>query len=96
MVDELLGQAESALHDHVAAALRRLRFLSYSAIYPIAQQLQQFATRLQEQEGKSETVAFEELFGDLFKAGEDELQHGQTLATSFQTLRRQCAEILDR
>jgi tRNA U34 5-carboxymethylaminomethyl modifying GTPase MnmE/TrmE len=97
MVDELLRLAESALQDHIATAQRRLRFLSYSAIYPIAQQLQHFATTLQEKEATSAgAMARAELFGDLFEAGDEELRRCQTLAAAMQTLRRQCIEMLDR
>ena len=97
MVDELLRLAENALLEHIAMALRRLRFLSFSAIYPIAQQLQQFATTLQDKEAASaEAMARAELFGSLFEAGEEELRHCQSLAAAMQTLRRQCIEMLDR
>ena len=97
MVDELLKSADTALRDHIATALRRLRFLSYSAIYPIAQQLQYFASTLQEREAKSGgALAREDLFGDLFEAGEEELRRCQGLAASMQALRRQCIEMLDR
>jgi hypothetical protein len=41
LIDELFQLAEITRQEHVSDALRRLRFLSYSAIYPIAQQLQQ-------------------------------------------------------
>jgi hypothetical protein len=97
MADELLKSAESALRDHVVAALRRLRFLSFSAIYPIAQQLQSFAETLQERETKATgPVGREALFSDLFVSGEAELQQCQALAASLQALRRQCIEMLDQ
>jgi len=95
MVEELLKLAQAALQEHVAAALRRLRFLSYSAIYPIAQQLQTFAETLRQREG-SGAVAREELFSDIFASGDEELQRCQTLAASLQNLRRQCIDMLDR
>ncbi len=97
MVEELLKSAENAFRDHIVAALRRLRFLSYSAIYPIAQQLQYFAQTLQDRETKGVgAVARDELFNDLFASGEQELQHCQTLAASLQALRRQCIDMLDQ
>jgi hypothetical protein len=90
MIEELLRGADQALRDHVAGALRRLRFLSYSAIYPIAQQLQHFAEALQEQDSAAPALA------ELIAAGEAELQHGRTLSQGLQALRRECSEMLDR
>jgi GTP-binding protein EngB required for normal cell division len=44
VIDELFETAETTQNRHVTEALRRLRFLSYSAIYPIAQQLQELVS----------------------------------------------------
>jgi hypothetical protein len=80
MIDDLLNLAEAALKDHVAAALRRLRFLSYSAIYPIAQQLQHFAETLQADAGGA--AAQTALFADLFEQWDEVLQRCQVHAAA--------------
>jgi hypothetical protein len=94
IIDDLLNLAEAALKDHVAAALRRLRFLSYSAIYPIAQQLQHFAETLQADGGGA--LMHTELFGDLFEQWEEVLQRCQAHAAALKDLRRQCITVLEQ
>jgi hypothetical protein len=97
LVDELLKGADSALKDHVAAALRRLRFLSYSAIYPIAHQLQQLAETLQVSGGGGDTAQRRSyLFQSLFREWEDALRQCEKLGTSFKDLRRQTINTLDQ
>jgi GTP-binding protein EngB required for normal cell division len=44
LIAELFDLTETMQSGHVSHALRRLRFLSYSAIYPIAQQLQELVS----------------------------------------------------
>ncbi|NJM34562.1 MAG: hypothetical protein HC850_07465 [Rhodomicrobium sp.] len=52
LIEELFELAETSQRDHVSEALRRLRFLSYSAIYPIAQQLQELVSARKAATGK--------------------------------------------
>jgi hypothetical protein len=96
MIDELLNLAEAALKDHVAAALRRLRFLSYSAIYPIAQQLQHFAETLQGSETAGRTPIHAELFSTLFEEWDEVLQRCQDGSVALKDLRRQCLNVLEQ
>jgi len=97
LIDELLKLAESALKDHVLAALRRLRFLSYSAIYPIAQQLQHLAEALQKTGASGDTAQRRShLFSGLFQEWEESLQQCEKLALDFKDLRRQCINTLDQ
>jgi tRNA U34 5-carboxymethylaminomethyl modifying GTPase MnmE/TrmE len=97
MIDALLALADAALREHVAAALRRLRFLSYSAIYPIAQQLQHFAEVLQQREagGHGSPVAADR-FGDLFAQWDDIRRKCERDAAALKDLRRQCIAMLDQ
>ncbi len=97
MIDALLALADAALREHVAAALRRLRFLSYSAIYPIAQQLQHFAEALQQREaaGHGPSVAPDH-FSDLFAQWDDIRRKCEQDAAALKDLRRQCIAMLDQ
>ncbi|MBX2806037.1 MAG: dynamin family protein [Hyphomicrobiales bacterium] len=51
VIAELFEMTEHSQNGHVSNALRRLRFLSYSAIYPLAQQLQDLVSARKDMEG---------------------------------------------
>ena len=97
MIDALLTLAETALRDHIAVTLRRLRFLCYSAIYPIAQQLQHFAETLQQHEAASHGAPVQpDRFAGLFAQWDEVRQKCERDAAALKDLRRQCIAILDQ
>jgi hypothetical protein len=97
MIDALIKLADTALREHVAGSLRRLRFLSYSAIYPIAQQLQNFAESLHKRDVTSYGAPVgSEDFSDLFARWEDIRERCERDAAAFKDLRRQCIAMLDQ
>jgi Dynamin family len=97
MIEALLKLADTALRDHMTSALRRLRFLSYSAIYPIAQQLQHFAESLRQRESVSFGSPIQtDQFDDLFAKWNDIRHRCERTAASLKDLRRQCISMLDQ
>jgi len=97
MIDALLTLADTALQGHIAVALRRLRFLSYSAVYPIAQQLQDFAETLQQHEAAGHGAPVQpDRFAGLFAQWDEVRQKCERDAAALRDLRRQCVAMLDQ
>jgi len=97
LIDELFQLAEASQKEHVSDALRRLRFLSYSAIYPIAQQLQQLVAARRSMSGRvdggQEWVA--PFFWEQFLAEcRQHLVRCEELGAESVTLRRQCIQMM--
>lgn len=93
LIDELFEAAENALKDHVSEAHRRLRYLSYSAIYPIAQQLQQWVAAhvAAEDETPAETESRAAAAREAIVAeGRDHLRRCEKLAVDSADIKRQC------
>jgi GTP-binding protein EngB required for normal cell division len=97
LIEELFELAETIQRDHIGEALRRLRFLSYSAIYPIAQQLQELVSSQQTlSAGSREGQVFGAPF--FWEQFIDEcrrhLARCEQLGTEAGTIRRQCIQLM--
>ncbi|WP_088345367.1 MULTISPECIES: dynamin family protein [Rhodomicrobium] len=97
LIEELFQLAEASQKEHVSDALRRLRFLSYSAVYPIAQQLQQLVSARKTMSGRAdggqEWVA--PFFWDQFLAEcRQSLLRCEELSADSVTIRRQCIQMM--
>ncbi len=97
LIEELFEIAESIQQEHVTEALRRLRFLSYSAIYPIAQQLQELVSSQKSfsagsQDGQLMGAPF---FWDQFlDECRQHLSRCEQLGTEAGEIRRQCIQLM--
>lgn len=97
LIEELFESAETTQNGHVSEALRRLRFLSYSAIYPIAQQLQELVSARKTVAGSVNEGAdwgapfFWEQFLDECR---HHLERCEQLGAEAATIRRQCIKMI--
>lgn len=93
LIDGLFRAADESLKDHVSEALRRLRYLSYSAIYPIAQQLQQWVeahkglTGAEPADAEARASALRE---EILAEGHAHLLRCEKLAVDAADVKRQC------
>jgi tRNA U34 5-carboxymethylaminomethyl modifying GTPase MnmE/TrmE len=97
LIDDLFDIAGTTEQEHVSDALRRLRFLIYSAIYPIAQQLQELVSARKNLAGSMEdrqpwgAPFFWEQFLDECR---QHLARCEQLGTEAGELRRQCIKLI--
>jgi hypothetical protein len=96
LINELFELAEITRQEHVSDALRRLRFLSYSAIYPIAQQLQQLVTARKTTSGSmAEGQWGAPVFWEQFLADcRAHLLRCEKLSADSAEIRRQCIQMM--
>jgi tRNA U34 5-methylaminomethyl-2-thiouridine-forming methyltransferase MnmC len=95
LINELFELAEIARQEHVSDALRRLRFLSYSAIYPIAQQLQQLVTARKTMSGGMAEGELGAPFWEQFLADcRAHLLRCEKLSADSAEIRRQCIQMM--
>ena len=97
LIEELFESAEMTQNGHVSEALRRLRFLSYSAIYPIAQQLQELVSARKAVAGNaSEGLEWgAPFFWDQFlDECRTHLERCEQLGADASTIRRQCIQMI--
>jgi hypothetical protein len=95
LLDELFELAEATRQEHVGDALRRLRFLSYSAIYPIAQQLQQLVTARKAAPGEPGADWGAPFFWQQFLADcHEHLLRCENLSAEAKEIRRQCIQMM--
>lgn len=98
LIDDLFQESETTLRNQITDAVRRLRFLSYSAIYPIAQQLQDLvqahysaeATR-GEKSAMLPPVFWEQFLNECKK----HLERCEALAAKAADARRRCIHMMD-
>lgn len=97
IISELFDMSETTQNGHVASALRRLRFLSYSAIYPLAQQLQDLVSARKDMEGLAQggqgwgTPFFWEPF---LQECEQQLARSERLAREAAEIRQECIRLI--
>lgn len=97
VIAELFDLTETTQSDHVSHALRRLRFLSYSAIYPLAQQLQDLVSTRKDMEDLSQggqgwgTPFFWEPFLD---ECQQQLARSEKLAKEAVEIRQDCIRLI--
>jgi hypothetical protein len=94
LIEELFEIASASQQEHISEALRRLRFLSYSAIYPIAQQLQELVNARQSFGGgrESEDAPFD--WDQFLDECRQHLARCEQLAAAASELRRQCIQLM--
>ncbi|MEJ2117040.1 MAG: dynamin family protein [Alphaproteobacteria bacterium] len=92
LIDELFSLAQETLNQHAKEALRRLQFLSYSAIYPIAQQLQRWVEihKLMKRDKRGGSFC-----GQLLATSRDQLHGCVELADNAANLRQQCLQMME-
>ena len=97
LISELFDMTETTQNGHVSSALRRLRFLSYSAIYPLAQQLQDLVSARKDMEGITlggqgwGTPFFWEPF---LQECEQQLARSEKLAREAIEIRQECIRLI--
>lgn len=98
LIGELFELAEVSHKEHVSEALRRLRFLSYSAIYPIAQQLQELVSARKATTGKvsggqewAAPFVWEQFLDECRK----HLALCEKLSAEASAIRRQCIQLMN-
>ena len=99
LIGELFELAEATQREHVSDALHRLRHLSYSAIYPIAQQLQELVsarkTMMGRVDARKEWVA--PFFWEQFLTEcRQHLARCEALSTEASAIRRQCIQMISK
>ncbi len=97
LIEELFELAEATQSDHITEALRRLRFLSYSAIYPIAQQLQDLVSTQKAMAGTADRgrTRGAPFFWDQFlDECRQHLARCEELGTEAGEIRRQCIQLM--
>jgi hypothetical protein len=92
LINELFSLAEETLNQHVKEELRRLQFLSFSAIYPIAQQLQQWGEIYKIIKRNTRSSSFR---GQLLATSRNQLLGCEELASNAANLRRQCLQMME-
>jgi hypothetical protein len=98
LIDDLFQESENTLRNQITDAVRRLRFLSYSAAYPIAQQLQELVQAHRSVEAtKGETAGrLPVLFWEQFLSEcNKHLERCDALATEAADARRRCIHMMD-
>lgn len=97
LIEELFENALATQKDQITEALRRLRFLSYSAIYPIAQQLQELVSSQKifaggsNDSGMAETPLFLDQFLDECR---QHFARCEQLGAEAGDIRRQCIQLM--
>lgn len=97
VIYELFEMTEAVQNGHVSNALRRLRFLSYSAIYPLAQQLQDLVSARKDMEGLAQggqgwgTPFFWEPF---LQECQQQLARSEKLAREAVEIRQECIRLI--
>jgi hypothetical protein len=97
LIDELFELAATSQQEHISDALRRLRFLSYSAIYPIAQQLQELVTARMssgnaKELGQSLPTPF--VWDHFLDECRQHLERCEQIGADAADLRRQCIQLM--
>lgn len=95
LINELFELAEITRQDHVSEALRRLRFLSYSAIYPIAQQLQQLVSSRNGLGMITESVGAPFVWEQFLAECHAHLLRCEKLSSDAAEIRRQCIQMMN-
>jgi hypothetical protein len=94
LIEELFEIASASQQDHISEALRRLRFLSYSAIYPIAQQLQELVNARQSFAGDRDSGDSPFDWDQFLDECRHHLERCEQLAAAAAELRRQCIQLM--
>jgi hypothetical protein len=91
MLKELFESARADLRRQIEASLRRLRFMTYSAVYPFIEQLQQIAAhyRGMMQEQRPGEPADKEL-GEILERWRGDIAAYEKLAAQLRTHMKQC------
>ncbi len=97
VIAELFELTETTQNEHVSNALRRLRFLSYSAIYPIAQQLQDLVSARKDSEritqsGQSWGAPF--FWEPFLEECRQQLARSEKLAREAVEIRQECIRLI--
>lgn len=92
LIDELFSLAEETLNQHVKEELRRLQFLSFSAIYPIAQQLQRWGEIYKVIKRNTRSTSFR---GQLLATSRNQLLGCEELASNAANIRQQCLQMIE-
>lgn len=98
LIEELFWSADDTFKEHEGAGLRRLRFLSYSAIYPIAQQLQQWVEAHKTAAGEAPEETEQRaaaLRDEILAASREHLLRCEKLAVDSAGIRRQCIYMME-
>ncbi len=98
LIDELFELAEANQRGHVSDALHRLRYLSFSAIYPIAQQLQDLVSaRKSMVRGVGAKDWAAPVFWEQFLSEcRQHLDRCETLSAEAAAIRRQCIQMMSK
>jgi GTP-binding protein EngB required for normal cell division len=97
VISELFDMTVTTQNGHVSSALRRLRFLSYSTIYPLAQQLQDLVSARKDIEGLAQggqgwgAPFFWEPF---LQECEQQLARSEKLAREAVEIRQECIRLI--
>jgi len=99
LIDDLFEIAGTTEQEHVTEALRRLRFLMYSGIYPIAQQLQELVTARKElavgkEDGQAWSAPF--VWDQFLDECRQHLARCEQIGKEAGELRRQCIQLISR
>jgi hypothetical protein len=92
LIDELFSLAKDTFNQHVKEELRRLQFLSFSAIYPIAQQLQRWGEIYKVVKRNRRSNSFR---GQLLATSRNQLLGCEELASNAANIRRQCLQMIE-
>lgn len=98
LIDDLFQESDATLRNQITDAVRRLRFLSYSAIYPIAQQLQELVQAHHSAEatkGKNSAILPPVFWEQFLNECKKHLERCETLATEAADARRRCIHMMD-
>jgi hypothetical protein len=94
LIQEVFDLAEATQETLVADSMRRLRFLSYSAIYPIAQQLQELVSARRTTGDGPDSAA--QLFWEQFLSDcRLRLARCEELSSEAAAIRRQCIQVMN-
>jgi hypothetical protein len=94
LIQQVFDLAEATQETLVADSMRRLRFLSYSAIYPIAQQLQELVSARRTTGGGPDSAA--PIFWEQFLSDcRLRLARCEELSSEAAAIRRQCIQVMN-